>query len=279
VNGKLYGGWTALHRACMYGHRDIAELLLDNGADIEARCNISESTPLMVACRNGYRSHSTIKLLLDRGCAINAAGDDGDTALHACALSGSTECVKELLGANGVNTSIKNKYGKTPFDVAKEKKNQAIIDLLMEHKKRVVLFNAVVSVVASKLHDELSSEVGTIINHHYEELFTTFQDLLQLANLSSSHVTTTTSAIFNLLVGGLQEKLCSLLDMEKEIRGFEKERELVNEKLLTGIDGAFLCPITMVSFHNQHINSKIERLHNVLIFYRWCCCVNNRRNQ
>jgi ankyrin repeat protein len=273
VNGEDWGGCTALHDACSTGQRDIAELLLDNGADIDARSSIN-STPLMEACWFGQAS-STVKLLLDRGCAINAADDDhGDTALHNACSRGS-EYVKELL-THGADTSIKNKDGKTPFDLAKERKLQTVIDLLMEHKKRV-LFNDVVSVVASKLDYELSSKVGAIINRHYEELFTTFQDLLQSADLSSSPHVTTTASMLNSNLLGLQEKKLSL-SMEKEIRGFEKERELINEKLLTGVD-AFLCPITMVSFHNQHVNSKIERLHNVLIFYRWCCCVNNRRNQ
>ena len=30
------GGYTALHSAAQNGHKDIAKLLIDNGADIEA---------------------------------------------------------------------------------------------------------------------------------------------------------------------------------------------------------------------------------------------------
>jgi hypothetical protein len=90
------------------------------------------------------------------------------------------------------------------------------------------------------------------------DVLTAVQDLLQSADLSLSH--DTTSMLNSNL--GLQEKLS---DKEKEIRGFEKEREVIKEKLLTGAD-AFLCPITRVSFQNQYDNSTIERLHNVLIF-------------
>ena len=44
VNGKngSHYDWTALHYACDYGHRDIAELLLDrHGADIDARSSFT----------------------------------------------------------------------------------------------------------------------------------------------------------------------------------------------------------------------------------------------
>ena len=87
----------------------------------------------MMACLN---DHAPItKLLLGRGCTVNAAYNVVETALyHACRL-GFTECVKELLAHHGADTSIKSSYGKTPLDIAKENKHQAVIDLLLvEHK-------------------------------------------------------------------------------------------------------------------------------------------------
>jgi ankyrin repeat protein len=135
VNDNEYDGWTALHWACKYGHHDIAELLLDHGADIEAQTDVN-ATPFIYAC---YESHlSTVKLLLSRGCAVNAVDTNGTTALHWACWDGSTECVKELL-AHGADTSIKNKDGKTPFDEAKENNQHTFIDVLMEDKKRTAL--------------------------------------------------------------------------------------------------------------------------------------------
>ena len=134
VNGKNIYGWTALHVACHYGYRDVAELLLDHGADIEVRSS-SNDTPLIQAC---FCDHAPIvKLLLDRGCAINADKKDGFlTALHYACSTGATQCVKELL-AHGADPFKKGRtHGSTPFALSKVKKNQAVIDLLMEHKKR-----------------------------------------------------------------------------------------------------------------------------------------------
>ena len=180
VNGKNIYGQTALHLACYEGHCDIVDLLLDHGADIEVRSS-RDSTPLMMASRND-RAASITKLLLHRGCAMNAVNDFGDTALHWACKRGSTECVKELL-THGADATIKNEYGSTPFDVAKE---GTVIDLLMEHKKwsgqhlqdeKKSILSEVSTLKAedfeclvSTLDERLSSKVESIINRRCEEL-------------------------------------------------------------------------------------------------------------
>jgi hypothetical protein len=110
----------------------------------------------MAACLNGHAS--TTKLLLDRGCAINAVDNGGWTALHKACWKGSMECVKELL-TYGADTSVKNKFGQTPLDLAKERNYQAAIDLLMEHTKRLQ------QALTNSIEDALTtteSEVSTL---------------------------------------------------------------------------------------------------------------------
>jgi paraquat-inducible protein B len=92
----------------------------------------------MKACLCG--NPSTTKLLLDRGCTVNYVNDDGYTALHCACSTGCTKCIKELL-AHGADTSIKDQDGKTPFDVAKAKEHEIVIDLLIKHKYYMDLNN------------------------------------------------------------------------------------------------------------------------------------------
>jgi ankyrin repeat protein len=64
---------TALHHAAKYGHVEVAKLLLDRGAKIEAK-DINDLTPLHLAASNGYLEVD--KLLFDRGADIEAKDTD-----------------------------------------------------------------------------------------------------------------------------------------------------------------------------------------------------------
>ena len=63
-------GWTSLHYACLKGHREVALLLLERGADIEAGDSIGW-TPLHYACDRGHIE--TALLLVRRGAEIDVA--------------------------------------------------------------------------------------------------------------------------------------------------------------------------------------------------------------
>eukprot|EP00756_Hemistasia_phaeocysticola_P051878 Hpha_TRINITY_DN27050_c0_g1::TRINITY_DN27050_c0_g1_i1::g.33351::m.33351 len=60
---------TALHIAANEGHVNVAEILLERGADIEAK-NTSEATPLYVATLQGHTE--VARLLLSKGAAVDS---------------------------------------------------------------------------------------------------------------------------------------------------------------------------------------------------------------
>ncbi|MFA7329344.1 MAG: ankyrin repeat domain-containing protein, partial [Candidatus Ratteibacteria bacterium] len=62
VNAKDNRGLTPLHLAAMYGRKDVAEVLLANKANIEAKANDSGGTPLHWAVFNDRKD--VVKLLL-----------------------------------------------------------------------------------------------------------------------------------------------------------------------------------------------------------------------
>ena len=74
---------SPLHLAVRSGHQDIAELLIEKGADIEVRDH-GDYTPLHNAAWNG--NLEMVKLLLDAGANITARSYSGSTPL-SCAYS------------------------------------------------------------------------------------------------------------------------------------------------------------------------------------------------
>ena len=55
VNAKGKNGWTSLHRAAIYGRKEIVELLIAKGADVNAKDNRLRKTPLDLADNEGQK--------------------------------------------------------------------------------------------------------------------------------------------------------------------------------------------------------------------------------
>jgi uncharacterized protein len=69
---------TPLHSACAIVSYSLTQLLLDNGADVNARQQ-GGVTPLHSAAHHG--ATELVRLLIERGADINATTDTGETAL------------------------------------------------------------------------------------------------------------------------------------------------------------------------------------------------------
>ncbi|KAI9874913.1 MAG: hypothetical protein M1830_009135 [Pleopsidium flavum] len=81
---------TALHRAAYSAIRPILRLLLDNGADIDARKDDGRTAVLETvssAHKLSIASDAAAKLLLDRCADVEVKKKDGRTALHVAVLS------------------------------------------------------------------------------------------------------------------------------------------------------------------------------------------------
>ena len=111
VNGADGLKQTPLHIAADHGSDDVAKLLLDRGADIDAR-DFLETTPLQYAALQGHKT--VVALLVTRGATVNAKFAFGETALHMAATAGHKEIVALLL-AHGADPNIKNSRGQTPL--------------------------------------------------------------------------------------------------------------------------------------------------------------------
>ncbi|MFP3030404.1 MAG: ankyrin repeat domain-containing protein, partial [Wolbachia sp.] len=120
-------GNTLLYSAAEIGDLNLVKLLLDNGANIEAKNGEYQATPLHGAVEN-YRI-DVVKLLLNRGANVNAEDKDNWTPLHYGADTNSLDIVKVLVDAHA-NLGAKGNYGKTPLDIAKDKGHNNIVEYL-----------------------------------------------------------------------------------------------------------------------------------------------------
>ena len=79
VNFRDLHGKTALMHACERCSVEMARILIDHGADLNAQCQLARKTALMYAVTRQTRP--VLQLLLDRGADVNLRNVDGYTAL------------------------------------------------------------------------------------------------------------------------------------------------------------------------------------------------------
>ena len=105
-----------LPEAVFIGDLAAVKRALTDGADPTAQDPQSGSTMLSIAALMGHTE--VVELLLEQGADINAKSRDGGTALHSAAFLGRVETVKRLL-EKGADTTLRNGMGATAIDGAK----------------------------------------------------------------------------------------------------------------------------------------------------------------
>jgi ankyrin repeat protein len=127
--GARQPGWTPLHIAAIFDRKEITELLIAEGADVNAK-NKRGTTPLNQAAALGHTNVAA--LLIAARADVNAKNKWGSTALNQAVERGRKETA-ELLIAKGADVNAKAKDGETPLDSAIEFKHPEIADLLRKH--------------------------------------------------------------------------------------------------------------------------------------------------
>ncbi|WP_157154466.1 ankyrin repeat domain-containing protein [Brachyspira murdochii] len=122
--------------ASTYNNEEMVKFLLEKGADANTVCEIKNEhidispTPLMNAAYRG--NTNIINMLLENGADINYTTDYGMTALMMAASFNQFEAAKVLL-ENNADTSVTDEYGRTALDLAKEEDYKDIVELLEKY--------------------------------------------------------------------------------------------------------------------------------------------------
>jgi ankyrin repeat protein len=134
VNAYAPDGFFPLALAAFFGHADTAAALLGAGADV----NLQSRESMKIAALHSAiaaRRPDLVQMLLDRGANPNARAETGLTPLHSAAGSGQTELATVLL-AHGADLNAQDDRGHTPLGLATEKKQETMATLLRQRGGR-----------------------------------------------------------------------------------------------------------------------------------------------
>ena len=128
-----------IHDAAKAGDTAGVQAELDKGVDPNAPGGGSGVTPLHWAAMWGHTE--VAELLIGIGAHVDRTDNSGNIALHYAALGagfkqtkrGDQKGVAELLIANGANVNVRRGDGKTPLDRANDSGGVELADLLREH--------------------------------------------------------------------------------------------------------------------------------------------------
>jgi ankyrin repeat protein len=121
-------GFTALHFAAFYGAPNAVALLLDRGAGTEAvTSNFLANMPLHAAAAGGHRD--ICELLLERGANVNARQHGGFTPLHTAGFR-DDRVMADLFLRNGADPSSANDERQTATDSARSQGHVALAAFL-----------------------------------------------------------------------------------------------------------------------------------------------------
>ena len=128
VDDRNNKGFTALIYAVDKGHHELAERLVEHGADVNAENEIGW-TALMSAAVNG--DVETAGLLLDNGADVNHGNRHEDDALIRAVANNRIDMISFLI-RNGADINHRNRNGESALDKAFISGNRAIIKLLID---------------------------------------------------------------------------------------------------------------------------------------------------
>ena len=127
---------TPLHLAAQNGHQYIAEYLIQHGSKVNIRNVPLQDTPLHLASRNGYGQ--VVDILLQHGGDVSARNAPSqNTPLHLAAQNGHRQ-VADILVRGGSDVNARNfPRQQSPLHLAAQNGHQHIVEFLIQHGGKV----------------------------------------------------------------------------------------------------------------------------------------------
>ncbi|XP_053375335.1 serine/threonine-protein phosphatase 6 regulatory ankyrin repeat subunit B-like [Mercenaria mercenaria] len=129
---------TALHKAILYKHEDVIEMLFEAGAPLNIKGGKFKRTPLHLAV--DLENMELVKLLLRKHASLTVKDHRGHYPIHIAAIRGNVEILRELYAADRTQDKLRiSSYGTKSvikgmslFHVAVWKKNEELLNALID---------------------------------------------------------------------------------------------------------------------------------------------------
>ncbi len=134
AKGNDFHAQTPLHLAASNSHVDLTELLLEYGANVNAK-NVYGQISLHIAAEKGKKE--VVEFLIAHNANINERDDWGVTPLNKAACHGDKDLVAFLV-ANGADVNPVDEPENTPLDSAVSCGNKEVVEFLISQGANIV---------------------------------------------------------------------------------------------------------------------------------------------
>jgi ankyrin repeat protein len=161
VNGKL-DHWAPLHCAAAHEQHRAAETLLDCRANVDVLTS-GRQTALHVALR--YRNYDVAFLLLERSASVNAKDELEWTPLHHLVLSARDgwEGISDALFQRGASLYIHSLRGETPLVLARLLRKDIARELELLEQRVHRCRSVVVALFGCRVHHDIRDLLARLV--------------------------------------------------------------------------------------------------------------------
>lgn len=123
---------------CNSGYKDIVEYLIKLGANINPAIDLHYEANQIPSLESVWNNHPDIlQLLLDYGADPNAKDRYSWSLLHYTVYDGNVDMTRMLLDKGALVNVIENEFGRTPLSYAAEKGYISLVEMLIQQKADV----------------------------------------------------------------------------------------------------------------------------------------------
>ena len=135
VNIKVESGIPALSLAAYLAEFQIVKMLIDNGADVNAKEEEYGTTALMSAIDRGKTEQriAIVKILIEGGADVNSKSKTLKQTPLVHAAQYNQKVITQILIDNGADVRHKDKHGRTPLYYAEKRGHNEIVGVLSNY--------------------------------------------------------------------------------------------------------------------------------------------------